>query len=134
MNDKEIIHRCFEEVAQSGVDITPAVYEKFTEAMPQVNQHIDFMDNRMRGRMLDQIYKLLLEDIDSDYLKFETDMHRGYGADSALYRGILEAVKGCMRDSLGENWSKEYESAWDRSIDSLVEEIQRLEPEATPNT
>jgi hypothetical protein len=126
--DTEIIYRCFEQVADSGVDLAPRVYDKFVEAMPDADQHIGYMDSRMRGRMLDQIYKLLLDDTEGNYLEFETRTHRGYGADSPLYRGILVALKETVRDCLEGRWSPEDESAWDRSIKRILGEIDSLNP------
>lgn len=130
MSDQEILLHCFEVVAQTGTDLTPAVYERFTRDMPEAIQHIGIMDERMRGRMLDQVYKLLLEETDSEYLKFETDMHRGYGADTALYRGILQAVKGAVADCMGDRWSTHEDEAWNRSIDHLIDEIKNTEASA----
>lgn len=125
-SDTDTISRCFERVAQSAVDLTPLVYEKFVESMPQAIQRIDYMDDRMRGRMLDQIYKLLLGDVDSGYLAFETDMHRGYGADITLYRGILESVRDAVKGCLQDTWSGEEAAAWDRSIRRITGEIEQL--------
>ena len=73
--DNEVIHQCLEAVANSHTDIAPAVYASISEKMPGMDQHIGFMDSRMRGRMLDQIYKLLLGDVDKGYLEFEARMH-----------------------------------------------------------
>lgn len=126
--DQEVIHHCFEEVAKADVDLAPAVYEKFTACAPQASQHISHMDDRMRGRMLDQIYGLLLGDADSDYLEFEARMHRGYGASADLYRGILTAVKAAAQEILAEAWSPETDAAWDRTIERILNDILRLEP------
>lgn len=130
MKDQEILTQCFEDVAHTGTDLTAAVYDKFTRDMPEANQHIGIMDERMRGRMLDQVYKLLLEETDGEYLKFETDMHRGYGADTALYRGILQAVKGAVEDCMGDRWSTREDEAWNRSIDHLIDEIKNTQAPA----
>lgn len=127
LSDPEVLNRCFEDVAQSGIDIAPMVYQTFLEAMPEADQHIGYMDERMRGRMLDQIFNLLLDDIDTSYLEFETRTHRGYGANSRFYRGMLEAVRDAVKRALKDGWSTQYESAFTRSIDQIVEEIERLE-------
>lgn len=124
--DQEVIHRCFEEVAKADVDLAPVVYEKFTACAPQASQHISHMDGRMRGRMLDQIYGLLLGDADSDYLEFEAKMHRGYGANADLYRGILTAVKTATKETLTDAWPAEADTAWDRTIERILSDIQQL--------
>jgi hemoglobin-like flavoprotein len=126
VKDSEVLYSCFEQVADSGEDIAPAIYGKFFQAMPEAEQHISIMDERMRGRMVEQIYSLLLGEADTDYLKFEADMHRGYGANTAFYRGILEAVKDTVRDRLEDQWSGEFEGAWDRSIERITGEIEQF--------
>jgi len=124
--DNEIIYQCLEAVADSQTDIAPAVYASVSEKMPGMDQHIGFMDSRMRGRMLDQIYKLLLGDVDNGYLEFEARMHQGYGADLAQYRGILDAVKDAVSNVLSDTWSAAEETAWNRSIDHIVGDISAV--------
>jgi hypothetical protein len=124
--DNEIICQCFEAVADSHTDIAPAVYASVSEKMPGMDQHIGFMDGRMRGRMLDQIYKLLLGDVDDGYLEFEARMHQGYGADLAQYQGILEAVKDAVCNVLSDTWSAAEEAAWNRTIEHIVGDISAI--------
>ncbi len=121
--DREIVRHCLEQVAESGVDLAPGVYRVFCEGSPDAASHIEFMDERMRGRMLDQIYNVLLGDVEDNYLEFEARTHRGYGADERLYRSILEAVRDSVKLSLGEGWSAQAEAAWDRSINQITSEL-----------
>lgn len=125
--DAEVLNHCFEKLAESDTDVAPLVYRRFTLNMPTANQHIDYMDSRMRGRMLDQVYRLLLDDVDEDYLRFETDMHKGYGADQVLYRGLLTAVKDSVSEVLQDSWTSVEDAAWDRTIENIVSNIARLE-------
>jgi hypothetical protein len=124
--NREVINRCFETVAESDIDLTSAVYSHFTETLPEATQHIGYMDERMRGRMLDQIYALLLDEVDADYLAFEARTHQGYGADTGQYRGILTAVKAAVCDVLGELWSSREEDAWEQSINRIVGKIESV--------
>ena len=124
--DKEVIHQCLEAVANAQTDIAPAIYASISEKMPDMDQHIDFMDSRMKGRMLDQIYKLLLGDVDDGYLEFEARMHRGYGADLGQYQGILAAVKDAVSNVLSDTWSAAEEAAWDRTIEHIVGDISAI--------
>ena len=127
--DTELLYHCFEELAKIDRDIAAEVYRKFTAAMPEAHQHIGYTDTRMRGRMLDQIYRLLLDDVDEDYLKFETNMHKGYGADTGLYRGLLTAVKDSVSEALEERWTTAHSAAWDRTIERIVGDIAQLTAE-----
>jgi hypothetical protein len=94
--------------------------------MPEANQHLDYLDVRMKGRMLDQVYQLLLDEVDDNYLQFETHMHQGYGANTALYRGLLTAVKDAVKIALADSWSAAEDTAWDATIDRIVSDIERL--------
>ena len=131
--EKQIIRDCFEQVVELNTDITSAVYEKFVSVMPEVNQHIDYLDDRMKGRMLDQVYQLLMGDVDDNYLKFETHMHQGYGANDSFYRGILNAVKDAVSEVLADNWSQKEEAAWAVSIDRILGEINSLSQQPAPS-
>jgi hypothetical protein len=50
-------------------------------------------------------------------------MHRGYGADLAQYRGLLDAVKDAVCNVLSDTWSVAEEAAWNRSIEHIIGEI-----------
>ena len=124
--DTEVLYHCFDQIAKSDTDIAPAVYDKLTSYAPEMSPHISHMDARMKGRMLDQIYNLLLDEIDEGYLEFEARTHMGYGADTAMYRGMLRAVKDAVSDTLGDAWSDKEELAWDRSIERIVGDIEQF--------
>jgi hypothetical protein len=59
VKDSEVLYSCFEQVADSGEDIAPAIYGKFFQAMPEAEQHISIMDERMRGNTA--FYRGILE-------------------------------------------------------------------------
>ena len=123
--ESQVIRQCLEEVAEIDTDLTPAIYARLSRQVPEIDQHIDYLDERMRGRMLDQVYQLLLGELDRDYLDFESRMHEGYGATPAMYRGMLQAVKEEVRDVLAEQWSDSRDVAWNCTIDRIVVELTR---------
>ena len=123
--ESQVIRQCLEEVAEIDTDLTPAIYARLSRQVPEIDQHIDYLDERMRGRMLDQVYQLLLGELDRDYLDFESRMHEGYGATPAMYRGMLQAVKEEVRDVLAGQWSDSRDVAWNCTIDRIVVELTR---------
>lgn len=125
--DTAVIYRCFEILAESDTDLTDAVYRNYTSSMPSVNQHIEYLDHSMKGRMLDQVYGLLLGDVDNNYLAFEVNTHKNYGATSTLYCGFLNAIKTAVKDSLGPAWTQIEEDAWDTSIRNIIEKIDEVD-------
>ena len=109
--------------------ISQEVYERFSKEMPESNARIEHMDNNMKGRMLEQIFKLLLDETEEGYLDFETQMHKSYGANVALYSALLLAIKETVRDVTGKSWSEEKEMAWNGVIEKIVNDIERLASE-----
>lgn len=73
--DTAVIRCCFEKLAESANEITEEVYKNYTTSMPSVKQHIGYLDSRMKGRMLEQVYRLLLGEADDHYLRFEVHTH-----------------------------------------------------------
>lgn len=125
-SNTSLLNQCFEQIANKNVDITEAVYKKYISNMPDVAEHIAALDERMMGRMLDQVYRLLLEDVDDDYLAFEVSTHQSYGATPERYMGLLIAVKDSVKEVLSERWANAEERAWDKSIKRVVSEIGRV--------
>lgn len=125
-SNTSLLNQCFEQLANKNVDITKAVYKSYISRMPDVAEHIAALDERMMGRMLDQVYRLLLEDVDDDYLTFEVSTHQNYGATPERYSGLLIAVKDSVKEVLSECWTNAEERAWDKSIKRVVSEIGRV--------
>ena len=126
-SDTAMLHQCFEKLALQNAELTPAIYQRFTATAPESADPISTMDSRMQGRMLDQIYQLLLGEVDDAYLAFETRMHRGYGANPRLYSSLLVAVKDVAKETLAGEWCAADDKAWDRTIARLVAEIEILD-------
>lgn len=122
-NDTQILREC---MASVEIDITPDVYTTFFATAPEAREHMGIVDERMRGRMLDQVYQLLLGETDGEYLAFETRTHRSYGANPDMYRALFGAVRDTVKDALGDNWTTREQDAWNRSIDRIVDEIERV--------
>jgi len=120
----EVIQRCFEVVAELDADMTNEVYRKFSEASPEAIQYIEDMDERTRGRMLDQVYTLLMGESENEYLKFETRMHEGYGANSGFYQSFLLAVKASVQEVLNGSWSSVEDAAWTDMINEIIVKVE----------
>ena len=122
----DILRNCFERVAEAGVDITPQVFQEFEAATPDVSQHIGMMDAYMRGRMLEQVIKLLMGETEDGYLAFEVRTHQGYGANDAFYLSLFESVKQVVQEMSGGSWTEREDAAWDSTIERIVGEIGEL--------
>ena len=73
--------------AEADIDVQPTVYEKFFEACPAARDLMGHSDEHMRGRMLEQVFELLMAGrTDTEILDF---MVTRYG-DFVLYRPPLK--------------------------------------------
>lgn len=122
----EVIVQSFSDAAQTGQDITAKTYAAYFERCPGSDELMAHTDHRMRGRMMEEVLKLLMaEDLSSlgDYLRFETKTHEGYGVEPVMYHNLLLAVRDTVRELLGNGWGHDYERSWDGRIEYLAEHI-----------
>jgi len=108
--------------AKAG-DIAPAVYERYFERCPDSRTIMIHTDSYMRGRMLDEVFRLLMSgDVEEEreYLEFETTNHRAYGAAPHMYENVLLAVRDVVTDVLGSEFSAEMDVAWKQRVQELL--------------
>ena len=125
-NDTEVIRQSMEAVAEADVDISPAVYEAFSASMPESDQHLAILDERMKGRMLDQVLLLLMESGEEElegYLRFETKAHAAYGVEQPMYEALMNSVCGVIQEGLGDGYDSDTAAAFDERIQFLLNRI-----------
>ena len=123
----EPIHRSFEIAAERGGDIAPAIYAAYFARCPESSELMRYVDDYMRGRMLDSVFELLMADDASEqfaYLRFEAANHATYGVLPHMYENLLTAVRDTVRDACGADWTPEMEAAWRARLDAIVGEIR----------
>ncbi|MCP5184354.1 MAG: globin [Pseudomonadales bacterium] len=115
--------------AEAGGDINDAIYARYFELCPDSRQVMQHTDEYMRGRMLDEVYRLVMNDDtagDREYLTFETGNHQSYGAQPHMYENLLLAVRDVVRDAMGDGWSPAIAAAWDTRMGELLGIIRPL--------
>lgn len=127
IDTKKRIRDVFERLAETGIDINEAVYEHFLSRSTVAAEHMASVDERMRGRMLEQVMLLLMGDTEQQYLEFETRMHRSYGAEPGLYLKLFTAVKSAVKGALADDWGEADEVAFYETIQRLMCNIRVLE-------
>lgn len=108
--------------AKAG-DIAPAVYERYFERCPDSRTIMIHTDSYMRGRMLDEVFRLLMSggvEEEREYLEFETTNHRAYGAAPHMYENVLLAVRDVVADVLGSEFSAGMDVAWKQRVQELL--------------
>ena len=118
-----------ERTAELTGDIAGEVYVRYFERCPESRTIMNHTDEHMRGRMLEEVYRLLMSESVADeqgYLAFETGNHRAYGAASHMYRNLLLAVQDVVARSLGDEFTPDLATAWAARIDELLGVIEPL--------
>ena len=112
-----------EQAAEIAGDIAPAIYARYFERCPDSMAIMVHTDEHMRGRMIEEVYRLLMaEDVsqERDYLVFETSNHRAYGAQPHMYENLLLATQDVVEKALGENFDDAMKAAWEKRLEDLL--------------
>jgi hypothetical protein len=125
----EAVQQSLEAAAERCDDLSVPVYERFFEAHPAASQMMKHVDERVRGRMLNDVLELLMvpaaED-DRPLIAFEVASHRGYGVPEALYVPFLTAIRDTVRALAPEIVGPRVEAGWNRRIDQLLGVIREM--------
>ena len=125
---EDLVYTSFEIVAEKAGDIAPAVYKKYFARCPGSEELMTHIDDIVRGRMLDEVYRLMMNetyDEEESYLNFEVKNHKlAYSVQPHMYENLLAALKEVIAESLGNDWNDSFEQAWQSRIDLLLKEIQ----------
>ena len=126
--EQELIERVLECAAEDDPGLNETIYKNFYEAMPDAEQLMSHVDEGTRGKMVAEIYRLLLaEDVaasDGDYLMFETKTHaNSYFVLPEMYNVLSDVFLQTLRLSAAREWSPTVEAAVSRRLNSLARAI-----------
>ena len=123
----DTVSRSLEQCADTAGDITDRVYERFFSQCGDAMPLMGHSDTGMKGRMLAQVFELLLTDEhlgDDGYLRWEVDNHvLAYGVEVGMYPAFFTALADTVKESLGDAWGEDQEQAWSSRIGKLLEDI-----------
>ena len=131
MNNQDLILESLELCAETGVDITNPVYERFFELSDSGHELMHHSDDHMRGRMLEQVYELLFAtdfDDPNSYLHWELDNHLvGYHATPEMYEAFFAALTEIVGKTIGEDvWHQKFAQAWSVPIEKILIEVNQF--------
>ena len=122
-----ILSASLEQCSDNEGDITDQVYERFFAGCQAALPLMNHSDQYMKGRMLAQVFELLLDDDqigEGGYLRWEVNNHlSAYGVDVSMYRSFLDALCDTVKQSLGSAWTTSQATAWAERIDWLLADI-----------
>lgn len=118
--------------AEKCGDISPAVYERYFEKSPGSEELMVQIDHLVRGKMLDEIMRLLMTEdysMEDEYLTFEMKTHEeAYSVIKSMYGSLLHSVWEILREGIGGEWTDGFEYAWDKRIQALELAIENHSP------
>ena len=126
---EDLVYRSFELAAERAGDISPSVYEKYFARCPASEGLMSHIDELVRGKMMDEVYKLLMtEDYaeEENYLNWEVKNHQfAYSVEPQMYDTLFNALVETIRESLGDDWNADFEDAWRERTEALLQEIHQ---------
>ena len=126
--EQELIERALECAAEDDPKLNERIYKNFYDAMPYAQQLMSQVDEGVRGKMMAEIYRLLLADdvatSDSDYLVFETKTHaNSYFVRPEMYRLLSDVLLQTLRLSAARVWGPAVEAAVSRRLNAMTTAI-----------
>lgn len=110
-------------------DITPLVYQRFFEIDTSAAKLMEYSDEHMRGRMFASVLELFLSDdpYENDgFLAWELDNHvSAYSVTMSMYESLFRAFIEIVKETLGEAWSTDFQSAWTSRIARIMAEVSQ---------
>ena len=130
----DLVTESLECLSDTTVNVNDMIFEKFYHSSPESEQLMTHMDELTRGKMLEEVIRLLLvKDLasESEYLVFELKTHKwAYSVVHNMYRILFDALLEAVREAAGNAWRAEYDSAWQSRIDELVAAFDEHAPES----
>lgn len=122
-----VVSSTLERAALVVEDLSEPVYRRYFAADPDAAALMAHMDDLTRGRMLNEVLRLLMEwdpVSDSAYLNFEVRNHQyAYRVESRMYRELLVALRDVVAQLLGDSFEPD-RVAWESRIAGLLAEIE----------
>ena len=130
-DQKQIIERSIERVAEVAGDPTPLVYARLFAEQPEMESlFVLDTDGSAKGHMLtealDCVFDLLGPRAYAPVLiQSELTNHRNLGVPPRTFATFFRVVRDCFRDSLGSEWDGATDDAWEamlHDIDAFIAE------------
>ncbi len=117
-----------ESAANAAPDIYELAFNRYFELCPASRELLQHSDELMRGRMMEQVMGLLMDESAADlevYFKFEVANHEGYGAAPVMYQHLFAACKEVTQANSGDAWNASANESWDQQIGLLLGLIEK---------
>ena len=132
MSTQDLIMASLEIAAEKCGDINTAVYDRYFQKSPGSEELMSHIDHLVRGKMMEEVMRLLmLEDTaeEDEYLSFEMKTHeQAYSVIQSMYASLLTSIWEIVREGVADDWTEDFEGAWQERIATLSEALQNHLP------
>lgn len=131
MSDLQRITRSLEQLADTGMDITPDVYARFFSACPPAEALFSTAEARaVQGKMVNELVQTVLDRLEQKpysgtVVETMVSDHDSWGATLPMYDAFLAAFADALEDALGEQAEPAAMALWRRELASLREQVAR---------
>jgi hemoglobin-like flavoprotein len=110
-------------VSERAGDLTPLVYARLFEQQPEMRRLFS-RDEAVKGEMLARTFEAILDFIGgnsfaSHLIQCEVVTHSGYDVPPEVFGTFFGVVASTVREQLGEDWTAEFETAWQKLLGEL---------------
>ena len=131
-NATDLITETLSECAETLGDIVPVVYERFFELDAQSAALMQHADEYMQGRMLEQVFELVMSDEPfgkEGFLDWELNNHLiAYQATPPMYEALFQALVETVKKGAPGSWSDAAETAWAERSEQVMKRVRLFEP------
>lgn len=128
----ELVTETLSECAETLGDVVPAVYQRFFELDSQSAALMKHADEYMQGRMLEQVFELLMSDqpfAEDGFLDWELNNHLiAYRATPPMYEALFQALVETVKKGAPNTWNDDAEAAWSARTDQVMQRVRMFEP------
>ena len=104
-------------------DFYGEVFARYFELCPDSRALMSHTDTHMRGRMLEQVVALFMnDDLESldTYFAFEAANHESYGAEPHMYENLFAACQQVVASANAQDWSDAAQTDWQTQSERLL--------------
>ena len=129
MSNQAAIIASLEQLAEAGMDITPAVYRAFFAHCPTAQTLFASQEARaVQGKMVNELVQTVLDRLDgkpysATLVATMVSDHNSWGVTLPMYDAFLVAFAEALADALGAGANPALMPAWRDELGSLREQI-----------
>ena len=132
MDDLGQVTQSLEQLAETGVDITPQVYQRFFALCPAAEPLFASTEARsVQGKMINELVQTVLDQLENQpysqtVMETMANDHEGWGVTLPMYQAFLAAFLHVLAETLGDTADSPVMAAWQRQFDQILQRVEAV--------